>query len=72
MKSINNTAVSNMVDKKLHIMMSASSVEDLRVAYADIREALEQYYDACMTIAEYNELMNEFDPATVGYEPTGA
>lgn len=70
MKSIDNKAVKNMVEKKLNIMMGASSVEDLKIAYNAMQSALKNYYDTCLAVAEYNELVAEFAAPVVEYEPT--
>lgn len=72
MKSIDNKAVKNMVEKKLNIMMEANSVEALKNSYAELQTELKRYYDTCLSIAEYNELIAEFAPATVEYEPMDA
>lgn len=69
MKSIDNKAVKNMVEKKLNIMMGASNIDGLKTSYAELQAELKRYYDACLAVAEYNELLAEFAPATVEYEP---
>lgn len=69
MKSIDNKAVRNLVEKKLNIMMGANDMERLNESYAELRSALKQYYDACAAIAEYNNLISAFSEPTVEYEP---
>lgn len=72
MKSIDNKAVRNQVEKKFNIMMGAHDVDSLKVAYEELQSSLKRYYDVCLSVAEYNELLAEFAPATVEYEPMDA
>lgn len=69
MKSINTKALRNMVEKKLNVMVGAQDAEQLRCAYNDFQAVLKQYYDVCLEMAEYNDLLAEFAPPTVEYEP---
>lgn len=69
MKSIDNKAVKNMVEKKLNVMMGANNIDDLKASYAELQTELKKYYDVCIAVAEYNELLAMFAPATMEFEP---
>lgn len=72
MKSIDNKAVRNMVEKKLNCMMGANDREKLKETFEELQGALRKYYETSLAVAEYNELIAEFAPPTVEYEPMDA
>lgn len=63
MKTINAKATAKRIQYAFEVMQSAQSREQLDQAYYDLDDVLRSYYQACVQIAEYNELVAKFNDA---------
>lgn len=61
MKSIKNKAVKNMLAEQISLMLNAGTREELQERYDTVLKALKTYYDICLSIAEYNEVLKAFE-----------